>query len=87
MATIIVTHDVVDYAAWKPKYDEDSARRASQGIKELAVGSQSDNPKKVYLIWEADPALVEQMLQDPELAVKMKEAGVAGKPEVVVLNP
>jgi len=86
MATVIVTHDVVDYAAWKPKYDVDSDRRSGAGIKEIAVGPQADNPNKVYLIWDADPATIEGMMKDPELAVKMKEAGVVSEPQVIVVN-
>lgn len=86
MAIIILHHDVQDYAAWKPHYDGDAARRINAGFKEVAVGTQSDNPKRVYMIWEGDPGKIEHMLKDPELAAKMKEAGVISKPEFTVIK-
>ena len=86
MATIILSHEVADYAAWKPHYDADSARREGAGLKELSVGHQSDNPKKVFMVWEGDAEVVDKMLQDPDLAEKMKEAGVVSKPEVIIVN-
>lgn len=86
MAIIILNHEVKDFAAWKPHYDGDAQRRKQAGFKEVAVGTQSDNPKMVYMIWEGDPAAVTAMLADPELAAKMKTAGVVSAPEVVVVN-
>ena len=86
MATIIVSHDVEDFSAWKPHYLADSDRRTSAGLKELAYGTQSDNPHKVFVIWEGSSSVVEQMMKDPDLADKMKEAGVTSKPEVLVIN-
>ena len=86
MATIIVSHDVKDFSVWKPLYLADSTRRTNAGLKELAVGTQSDNPHKVFVIWEGNPSIVEQMMKDPELADKMEEAGVTSKPEVLVIN-
>ena len=86
MATIILSHDVKDYASWKPHYDSDVARRENAGFKELAVGTQSDNSNKVFMIWEGDPGVLEKMLQDPSLKAKMEEAGVVSKPEVIILN-
>ena len=86
MATIIVSHEVEDFASWKLHYEADTARREGAGLTEVAVGTDSSNSKMVYMIWEGNPAIVSQMLQDPELAEKMKEAGVVSKPEVVVVN-
>ena len=86
MATIIVSHDVEDFATWKPHYLADSARRTSAGLKELAYGTQSDNPHKVFVIWDGNPSVVEKMMNDTELAEKMKEAGVISEPEVLVIN-
>lgn len=86
MAVIILNHDVEDFAKWKPHYDADSARRTNAGLKELALGTKSDNPHKVFVIWEGDPKNVEAMVSDPELEKAMKEAGVVSKPEVTVIN-
>ncbi len=70
----------------EPFYEVDSARRTDAGFKELAVGTHSDNPNKVYMIWEGDPVILDQMLKDPELEAKMKEAGVTSAPEVTVIS-
>ena len=86
MATIILSHEVKDYASWKPIYDADASRRQSAGFKELAVGTQSDKPNNVIMIWEGNPDAVNQMLQDPELKEKMESAGVISKPEVTIIN-
>lgn len=86
MATIIMSHDVADYAAWKPVYEADSARRDEAGFKELAVGTASDNPNKVYIIWDGDQAIMDKMLQDPDLKARMEEAGVTSAPEVTIIN-
>ncbi len=86
MAVIILSHDVKDFEVWKSHYYADAARRESLSLNELAVGNVSDNPNKAYMIWEGDPVKVDQMLHDPELAEKMKAAGVVNAPEVVVLN-
>ena len=86
MAVIILSHDVKDFEAWKPHYYSDAPRRKSLGFKEVAVGNATNEPTKVYIIWEGDPSKVDQMLQDPELAELMKAAGVVSAPEVTVLN-
>ena len=86
MATIILSHDVKDYASWKPHYDADAARRQNAGFKEIAVGTKSDDPKKVILIWEGDPTVLEGMLKDPELKERMEAAGVISPPEVTIVN-
>jgi hypothetical protein len=86
MATIILHHDVQDYASWKPYYDADTTRRENAGFKEIAVGTEAGNPKRVYMIWKGDPGKIESMLNDPELADLMKKAGVISKPEVIVVN-
>jgi hypothetical protein len=56
-------------------------------LQEIAVGQKSDDPKMVYMIWKTDDVSgVEQMLKDPSLAEKMKEAGVTGPPELTIIN-
>jgi len=86
MATIILSHDVKDFASWKPHYDGDTTRRTSAGFKELAVGTHSENPNKVFMIWQGDPVALDNMLKDPELKEKMEAAGVVSAPEVTIIN-
>jgi len=86
MAIIILSHDVKDYASWKPHYDADAPRRENAGLKEVAVGTKSDNPNKVFVIWEGDPALIDPMMKDPDLQEKMEQAGVISPPDFTVIN-
>jgi len=87
MAVVILSHTVADYATWKPLYEQDSARRDAAGLKEVICGQKSDNPNTVYVVWETDtPEAVDQMFADPELAEKMKAAGVTSSPEVVIVK-
>ena len=86
MATIILSHDVKDFASWKQTYVADAPRRANAGLVEIAVGTKSDNPNKVFMVWKGDPSVLDKMLHDPELAEVMKAAGVISAPEVTVIN-
>ena len=86
MATIILSHDVKDFASWKHHYDADVARRDKAGFQEIAVGTKSDDPKKVFVIWKGDPQVLEQMMKDPALKEKMEEAGVNSPPEITIVN-
>lgn len=86
MATIILSHDVKGFASWKPHYDSDAARRENVGLKEIAVGTKSDDPNKVYMIWEGSPEGLDKMLHDPGLKEKMELAGVISPPEITIIN-
>lgn len=86
MSTIILSHEVKDFAAWKPIYESDAERRKSAGFTELAVGTQSDKPNNVIMIWDGEVDALNQMLQDPALKEKMEEAGVISAPEVTIIN-
>lgn len=67
-------------------YDADAAGRDEAGFKELPVGTRSDNPNSVYIIWDGDPKVMDQMMQDPDLKAKMDEACVTSAPEVIIIN-
>ena len=71
MAIIILSHEVEDYSKWKALYEGDADRRNSVGLKEIAVGTETTNPQKVYIILEGESSAIDQMMQDPELAAKM----------------
>ena len=86
MSIIILSHDVKDFASWKPHYDGDVARRENVGLKEIAVGTKSDDPNKVIMIWEGKSEGLDKMLQDPGLKEKMEVAGVLSPPEITIIN-
>ena len=87
MATVILSHRVKDFEAWKPAYEADKARRDAAGLTEIAVGRKSGDPELVYMIWDAaDPSALQQMVSDPALQKVMQEAGVISTPELVLLE-
>ena len=87
MATVILNHRIEDYSKWRPIFDSDNPRRVNAGMKNEKVFRGVDDPNNIYIIADvADPSSTAKMMEDPDLAAKMKEAGVISKPTVTVLN-
>ncbi len=87
MSTVIINHKVADYKKWRPTFDADASRRSNAGIKNERVFRAADDPNNIYIFGDvAEPSSVAKMMEDPDLAAKMKEAGVISKPTVTVLN-
>ena len=87
MATIILTHKVSDFKAWKKHYDGDKLRREKAKLKEIYVGTKADDPNNVYIIFQtSSTSAFEKMVKDPELNAVMKKAGVIGQPKVTMLK-
>jgi len=87
MATVILTHDVKDFASWKPVFDAGEGLRASAGVKVLGVYSDVDDANKVTVL--ADFPSVEAIqgfLSSPQLKSDMEAAGVTSAPELKILN-
>lgn len=87
MITAILNHKVKDYAQWRPFFDADVDRRKGFGITGEKVFKSVDEPGRLYIKFEAnDASAIDKLLNDPELAGKMQEAGVVSKPEFVLLQ-
>ena len=87
MATVILNHKVEDYKKWRPVFDSDTRRRKEAGMTNERVFRSADDPNNIYIIAEvADISSTAKMMNDPDLAAKMKEGGVISKPTVTVLN-
>jgi hypothetical protein len=84
MAHIFMQHDVADYEAWRPVFDADKPGREAAGAVDVAVLRDADNPNSVWIVVEADPAIVEPMMSDPERGAQMQAAGVLTPPQVWV---
>ena len=86
MARIFMTHKVADYDTWKKLYDADSERRASAGLQEGGHYHCTDDRNSFLIIWDHDGgpdaarAVVDGMMNDPNLGKLMEEAGVLEKP-------
>ena len=82
MGTVFLRHKVADYSAWRPVYDADAPRRAEAGLKEVGVYRDADDENMVLIVWETDDTnAFKAMMESPELAEKMKEAGVTSEPQ------
>ena len=87
MKTIILNHRVNNFGEWKKFYDSDTARRKNAGLREIAVGTKSDDRQEVYVVFQTENgAGIAQMMNDPELKEIMKKAGVIRGPEVVIVE-
>jgi hypothetical protein len=82
-ASMIIVHDVADFAAWKKVYDAAEPLRARHGIIGAAVNQALDNPNTVIVYHQAETrAALEGLLADPELKATMQRAGVTSAPQV-----
>ena len=83
MGTVVLRHKVADYSAWRPVYDADAPRRAEAGLKEVGVYRDADDENMVLIVWGTeDGDTVKALVESPDLADKMKEAGVTSEPQV-----
>ncbi len=53
MVTVIVQHEVKDFAQWKPVFDADEPNRAKAGVKLLGLYTSVKDPNDVTMIFEA----------------------------------
>ncbi len=87
MVTVIVQHEVKDFAQWKPVFDADEPNRAKAGVKLLGLYTSVKNPNDVTMIFEAAGAeVLDAFMSDPHLQEAMKEGGVISAPVASVLN-
>ncbi len=87
MVTVIMQHEVKDFAQWKPIFDADEPNRAKAGVKQVGLYTSVKNPNDVTMIFEAPGAeVLDAFMSDPHLQEAMKEGGVISAPVVSVLN-
>ncbi len=87
MVTVIMQHEVKDFAQWKPVFDADEPNRAKAGIKLSGLYTSVKNPNDVTMIFEAPGAdVLDAFMSDPSLQEAMKKGGVISAPVASVLN-
>lgn len=85
--TVIVTHEVKNYATWRKGFDADDSNRKQAGFKVTGVYADVKNPNRVSIIGEfPSAAAAEAFTMSPKLKEVMEKAGVIGKPDVKVLT-
>ncbi len=84
MAKLFLTHPIADYDTWRPVFDADAPRRAAAGLTNVVVLRDVDDPSSIWMVGDGDPEKFQEMLQDPELAAAMQQAGVTGPPQLFI---
>ena len=85
---VLVVHEVEDFDAWKPAFDEHRTVRVEHSVMAHHINRGIDNPNllAVYLAATEDDKL-KALFDDPELGEAMKNAGVKGPPVVRFMKP
>lgn len=83
LASMVVTHDVKDYAQWKTAYDAFAKTRKEKGIVGDAVNQVLGKPNTVVVYHQArDFKTLRALLNSEELKSAMERAGVTSAPDV-----
>jgi len=86
-ATLVVRHQVNDYATWRPVYDSLEGLRGQHGCTGARVWRHADNGNDVLVTH--DFPTTEQaagFAGAPELKAGMAKAGVAGPPQIDIFT-
>jgi hypothetical protein len=83
MASLLVRHNVEDYARWRPAFDEHAAVRKTYGLKGGYLMRSADNPNEIVLYFEVeDLARAREFAQSESLREVMQQTGVADQPDI-----
>lgn len=83
MTYVLIRHEVADYDAWKPYFDDDDDRRVEHGQRGYQLFRDSENPNEIVMIGEFDREDdARAFIESEELPEIMAEAGVQGEPEI-----
>ena len=81
MAYIMIQHKVLDYAKWKPMYDEHQATRKAYGIRREQLFRGADDPNDLTILFEvSDMNKARELIQSEDLKIVMQRAGVISVP-------
>jgi quinol monooxygenase YgiN len=87
MASMLVQHQVKDFADWKKVYDSVADLRASNGELSDKIYRDASDPNKLTIIFKWDSlANAQKYANSPELKEAMQNAGVEGPPNIYFLN-
>jgi hypothetical protein len=76
-----ISHTVKDYSKWRPAFDADVVNRKANGMEDIVVGRNNDNPNNILIALKvADVAKAKAFSADPKLKEVMEKAGVVSKP-------
>jgi quinol monooxygenase YgiN len=84
-ATLIVRHNVADFAAWRKVYDEADTIRAEHGCTGQRVLQSPSDANDVVITHDFPTvAQAEAFVGNPDLGAAMQRAGVVGAPRIEI---
>lgn len=87
MASMLVQHQVKDFAEWKNVYDSVADLRAANGELSDMIYRDARDPNKLTIMFKWDSlANAQKYANSPELKAAMEKAGVEGPPNISFLN-
>ena len=87
MATVIVTHEVADYDAWRKVFDEIAQLRMDGGERSASIYRSADNGNGVTGVFEWDSLdNAHSYFENPDLRAAMERAGVVSAPDIQFLE-
>ena len=88
MSTVIVQHEVKNFAEWKKIFDADQPNLVKVGVQLKGLYKSDKNPNDVTMIFETpdEPGLFDKVMSDPQRQAAMKNGGVVSAPAVSILN-
>ena len=87
MTTMLIQHEVKNFAEWKKVFDSAFELRKSSGELSAQVYQDASDASKVTTVnkWNS-MANAQKFAQSPELKAAMEKAGVEGHPSINFLN-
>lgn len=87
MKYILIRHKVRDFDAWKKVYDRHKKVRDEAGLKERRLFRGAEGSPEVIILFETkDLQRARSFMESTDLADRMKEAGVADRPDIFILD-
>ena len=87
MATLIIRHKVKDYNTWKQAYASHGQVRSEHGFGKSTVRRYLDDPNHLIITFDVnDMEKAKAFCASPDLAQRMKEAGVVDEPKFFYLD-
>ncbi|MGH1436915.1 MAG: DUF4440 domain-containing protein [Lewinella sp.] len=83
----LVHHEVEDFYKWKSGFEAGEASRIEAGEISSEIGTLRDDPNMVYILSEwSSLENFQALMANPEMGKAMQQAGVTGKPTVLILD-
>ncbi len=87
MSSMLVQHQVKNFAEWKKLFDSNIDLRKRSGELSAHVYRNESDPNNITALFKWDSlANAQKFAHSPELKAAMEKAGVMGQPSIFFLN-